>query len=154
MTIDLPYNQKTISVKIAPEHLGAVLELREEKSGKSRKNPVDIAKEAIKGSFDWNQVAARGIQHRIFHQDIFYYVTMLLGYSLSLFRQDAGDIGGYDRNIVPGISAFFLGRSFTASKEQVHIYNPFLELILEDRRDNDCLLIFLDTGRTDQHPLL
>ena len=50
MRIDLPYNQKTISVQVAPEHLGAVLELREEK-GKSKKNPVEIAKEAIKGSF-------------------------------------------------------------------------------------------------------
>ena len=52
MTVNLPYNQKTISVEIAPEHLGAVLELREEKSGNCRKNPVDIAKEAVKGSFE------------------------------------------------------------------------------------------------------
>lgn len=50
MTIDLPYNQKTISVEIAPEHLGAVLELNEEKG--SRMNPVECAKEALKGSFD------------------------------------------------------------------------------------------------------
>ena len=51
MKIDLPYDQKTISVEIAPEHLGTVLELSEEK-GKNKRNPVDIAKEAIKGSFD------------------------------------------------------------------------------------------------------
>ncbi|MBP5552986.1 MAG: DUF2088 domain-containing protein, partial [Spirochaetales bacterium] len=50
MTVNLPYNQKTISVEIAPEHLGAVLELNEEKG--SRMNPVECAKEAIKGSFD------------------------------------------------------------------------------------------------------
>ena len=50
MTVDLPYNQKTISVEIAPEHLGAVLELNEEKG--SRMNPVECAKEALKGSFD------------------------------------------------------------------------------------------------------
>ena len=50
MTINLPYNQKTISVQVAPEHLGAILELREEK-GIAKRNPVEIAKEAIKGSF-------------------------------------------------------------------------------------------------------
>ena len=51
MTINLPYNQKTIAVEIAPEHLGAVLELNE-KEGNSRKNPVECAKEAVEGSFE------------------------------------------------------------------------------------------------------
>lgn len=51
MKINLPYNQKTISVEMAPEHLGAILELSEEK-GKSGKKPVEIAKEALKGSFE------------------------------------------------------------------------------------------------------
>lgn len=51
MKINLPYNQNIISVEIAPEHLGAVLELHEEK-GKIKRNPVEIAKEAVKGSFD------------------------------------------------------------------------------------------------------
>ena len=50
MTVNLPYNQKTISVEIASEHLGAVLELRRE-DVKMGKNPVEIAKEAVKGSF-------------------------------------------------------------------------------------------------------
>ena len=50
MTVNLTYNQKTISVEIAPEHLGAVLELNG-KEGNSRKNPVECAKEAVRGSF-------------------------------------------------------------------------------------------------------
>ena len=50
MTVNLPYNQKTIPVEIASEHLGAVLELNE-KEGNSRKNPVECAKEAVRGSF-------------------------------------------------------------------------------------------------------
>ena len=51
MTINLSYNQKTVAVEIAPEHLGAVLELNE-KEGNSRKNPVECAKEAVRGSFE------------------------------------------------------------------------------------------------------
>lgn len=52
MTITLPYNRKTVSVEVAPEHLGAILELHEEKSGKSKRNAVEITKQAIKGSFE------------------------------------------------------------------------------------------------------
>ena len=52
MRVELPYNRGTVAVEVAPEHLGAILELNDSKEGKIRKNPVELTKEAIAGSFD------------------------------------------------------------------------------------------------------
>ena len=51
MVIELGYNQKKISVEVAPEHFGAILKLNDDNAGKCKKNAVEITKEAIKGSF-------------------------------------------------------------------------------------------------------
>ena len=51
MAIELGYNQKKISVEVAPEHFGAILKLNDDNAGKCKKNAVEITKEAIKGSF-------------------------------------------------------------------------------------------------------
>ena len=51
MKIELGYNQKKISVEVAPEHFGAILKLNDVNAGKCKKNAVEITKEAIKGSF-------------------------------------------------------------------------------------------------------
>ena len=52
MKIELSYNQKKLSVEVAPEHFGAILKLNDEKTGKEPKNAEEITKEAIKGSFE------------------------------------------------------------------------------------------------------
>lgn len=52
MKIELSYNQKRLSVEVAPEHFGAILKLNDEKTGKGPKNAAEITKEAIKGSFE------------------------------------------------------------------------------------------------------
>ena len=52
MEVELSYNRKPISVEVAPEHFGAILELNDTNAGKEKKNPAMLTKEAIKGSFD------------------------------------------------------------------------------------------------------
>ena len=51
MKIEVPYNRKMISVEVAPEHLGAVLEMKEPVRNPNRK-PTDIVNEAVKDSLD------------------------------------------------------------------------------------------------------
>ena len=51
MRVELGYNQKKVSVEVAPEHFGAILKLNDENDGKCKKNAAEITKEAIKGSF-------------------------------------------------------------------------------------------------------
>ena len=52
MKVDLPYNGKTITVEVAPEHFGAILKLNDEKAGKSTKDAVKATEDAIRGSFE------------------------------------------------------------------------------------------------------
>ena len=52
MKIELGYNQKRISVEVAPEHFGAILKLNDENDGKCKKNAAEITKEAVNGSFE------------------------------------------------------------------------------------------------------
>ena len=51
MTVELPYNRKTLSVKVAPEHFGGILRLNED-AGKGKRNPAELTKAAIRGSFE------------------------------------------------------------------------------------------------------
>ncbi len=50
MTINFPYDQKTIPIEIDSKHLGAVLEMKEPVKG--NRKAVDIVNDAVKGSFD------------------------------------------------------------------------------------------------------
>ena len=52
MKVELSYNRRKISVEVAPEHFGAILELNDSNKGKKKENPVTLTKEAIKGSFE------------------------------------------------------------------------------------------------------
>ena len=52
MKIEVPYNREKIALEVAPEHFGAILKLNDMATEGSRRNPVELAKTAIKGSFE------------------------------------------------------------------------------------------------------